>query len=167
MAIAPKILSRARASMPWSRFLSRSELLRRLVDDLALDLVQLLVAFELLADGHRAQDFVARQSLDALEQVLVRLDERHLPLGLADRPLDLFLIVEQRLDRLVPLEQRLENFVFGDDARAALDHDDGIAAAGKKNIDVAFLQLTLRRIDNPLPVHATDTHAGQRAVKWN
>ncbi len=98
---------------------------------------------------------------------MVELGQRHVPFGFAKLAAQLLLDLQQRLDRIMAGEQRFENFRLGNDLRAAFDHDDGVLAAGKKNIGVAIAQLALGRIHHPLAVDAADAHAGQRAVERN
>ena len=62
-------------------------------------------------------------------------------LGFADRLANLLLNLQQRLNRLMAGEQRFENFILGHDLSAAFDHDNGVAAAGKKDIGIAFAKL--------------------------
>ena len=62
-------------------------------------------------------------------------------------------------------KQRFENLFLRHHLRAALDHDDRIPAAGKKNIDVALFQLALRRIHHPSAIDTADAHPGKRPVE--
>ena len=79
--------------------------------------------------------------------------------GLADLPSDLFLNLQQRLNRFVTRKQRFEDFIFRNHPGAAFDHNNGVPASGEKNIRITVSELALCRINNPLPVDSTDPHA--------
>src|SRR5581483_8161721 len=145
-------------------FLLVGELGQRERHDFGFDFGDAFVAFELFGDFQRLFQFLQGESFDPPGHRAVQLRQRHVAFGLAQLAAQLFLNLQQRLNRFVAGEQSFENFVLGHALRAALDHHDRIAAAGKKNIDVALAQLGLSRIHHPAAVHPADAHAGDRSV---
>ena len=122
-------------------FLLIGKLRQGLRHHFALHFGDALVAFELFGNFQRLLELGHGQLFDPLAHRVVQLGQRHMALGFADRLAKLFLDLQQRLDRIMTGEQRFENLFFRNDLRAALDHDDGVLAAGQKNIGVAVCQL--------------------------
>jgi hypothetical protein len=64
-------------------------------------------------------------------------------------------------------EQCFEDLILRDDLRPAFNHHNGIATAGEKYIEVAFVELGLRRVHHPFATHAANAHPDQRPVERN
>jgi hypothetical protein len=86
---------------------------------------------------------------------------RHL-LGAARLRHQLFLVADQLTDAALRHRERLDDVFLGDLERAALDHHDRVVRAGDDDLHVAVLELLERRIEHPIPLHASDPHAGDR-----
>jgi len=54
----------------------------------------------------------------------------------------------------VRAEKRFEDHIFGDDTRAAFDHDQTVAAAGNDQIEIALPELFVGRIDDEFAADA-------------
>jgi hypothetical protein len=71
---------------------------------------------------------------------------------------------DELLDAGVRDRERLEHVGFGDLERAALDHHDRVLGAGDDEVHVGELELLERGVEHPLALHASDAHAGDRAL---
>ena len=69
------------------------------------------------------------------------------------------------LDRGVRGVEGFDRLLLGDFLGAGLDHHQAVFAAGDDEVELAFLPLLERRIDDVLPVDQTDPDAGDRLFK--
>ena len=88
-----------------------------------------------------------------------------LAFGFPGDPNHLVLYVEYRSRGVLRQEERLQHVFFGHDARAALDHHDGVPAGGHEQVDVAVLELVLERVDDQRAVQPADPNAGDRPAE--
>ena len=86
-------------------------------------------------------------------------------LGLADGLLQLFLEVDERLERAVAEEDGLGHDVFGQQLGAGLDHHDRVTRARDDQVELRLRQLAEGRVDHELAVDAADAHGADGAVE--
>ncbi len=86
-------------------------------------------------------------------------------LGFADLGSHLLLKGNQRLHRLVPHLERLDDDFFLDLLGARLHHQDGVFGAGHAQIQAALLQLVGRGVDDELVLEQADAAGGDRSLK--
>ena len=95
----------------------------------------------------------------------LRLGDR--ALRLTDLALQLFLEGDQGLQRLVRGEQRLEKDLIRQHAGAALDHHDGVAAAGDDQVEIALGELAGHRIHDEASADAAHADGGDGTEPGN
>ncbi len=78
-----------------------------------------------------------------------------------------FLHRDEFLDALVADRERAEDILFGNLDGAALDHDDGVVRSCDDNVHLTVLKLQESGIENPLALHASDAHGGDRTEERN
>src|SRR2546425_12954945 len=101
-------------------FLSIRILKQGLRQNLTLHFIQAFVAFLFLRDSQGLLNAFPCQLTNPLHQLFILLNDRYEPLGLSDFPLDLFLKIQQRLDRLMSQKQCLQDLVIRDMRRSSL-----------------------------------------------
>ena len=62
---------------------------------------------------------------------------------------------------------RIDNRIFGNPVRAALDHHHAIFCSNHGDIQRAFEPLGIGRIDHELAIHLTYAHRADRAAERN
>ncbi len=104
---------------------------------------------------------------DGFGQLLVFRGRDELALGLASLRGQLTLHLDQLLDGLVALADRLDHRLFGQLLGAGLDHHHRLGGASHGEVEQAVLQLRLSRIDDDAAVNVADAHAADRAGEGN
>ena len=150
---------------PLELLLAPGKLLPARGHDLGAYLVDAGVPLLLVGDAHRFLELLLGQLPNTGRQRLVLyLRGRH-PLGLAKLVLELLLQVDQRLDRLVSLEQRVQHIRLGHHGRAAFHHHDAVPGPREVDVDITPGYFGLERIHHPLAVDPTDPNACQRTAE--
>src|SRR5437899_5040290 len=140
------------------------ELFGQLFDDRGLDRAQRLGALGLLRERERLSHPVLGQLLHSRDEVGGRLHLLPLHLLLGERLHHLIADVEQFLDALVRHLERLDDLGFAQLERAPLDHDDRVARARDREVEVGELELLEGRIENPRALDAPHAHRRDRAI---
>ena len=111
-------------------------------DDLVVHLVERGVALVLGVVRHRLAELRQRERRDRrLERRVDAPAATTSRFGLPTRLAQLVLHLEERLQRVVRGEERVEHDVLGQHPGAALDHHDAVAAAGDDQVEVALVEL--------------------------
>ncbi len=77
----------------------------------------------------------------------------------------LLLDVAELADRLHGELECGEHVLLGDLVGAGLDHVDGVAGTGDREVEIGLLELVEGRVDEELALDACDAHAGERALE--
>ena len=134
-------------------------------DQLLEHLVDAVVVLELAADAHRLAERDEHLLLDLAVELARDFLLRDLALLLADLLRQIVDDVDDLPDGGVRRVERLDDFLFGGFLRAGLDHHDAVAAARDDQIEAALAPLRVGRVDDELPVHQADPHAGDRLLE--
>src|SRR5690606_19524124 len=73
----------------------------------------------------------------------------------------------QFFDHFVAEQDSLQHHFLGNLVTARLHHVDGVLRAGDNQMHVAFFHLLDGGIDHKLPVHPSDNHSADGAIKGN
>jgi hypothetical protein len=136
-------------------------------DQLVLQLIDAIVAFELAANLHR----FAERHVDLLFDLAIELRPDFLfrdgQLRLAGGLRQVVDGVDDLPDRVVCGLERLDDFFLARFLGAGLDHHQAVLAAGDRDIEFAALPLIVGRVDHVLAVDQADADTRDRGVKRN
>ena len=116
-------------------------------------------------DVHDDEVAARLHAVDKVDNGLrARLEEGQL-LRLADRPRQLLLDVDERLQRAVAEQDRVGHDVLAQQLRAGLDHHDRVSCPGDDEVELRVGQLADGRVHDELAVDPPDAHGADRALE--
>ena len=112
-------------------------------------------------------DPVTGDAVSDIEQVLVRLKQRHLAFRFANLGCQFSLNANHLACMFMRELERFHEFGFGQFVRRSFDHDHVVFGADINQIEITLGAFHVRRVGDELTLYAANPNGADRTRKWN